>query len=308
MKLKEWLPEWLEHYIKPAAKEKTIFYYTVIVEKHLNHDLGDYELEELTPFRIQQYVTTLTRKGNILTGKGLAANTVNSIVTVLRGALKQAYELGILSEYSADKIKRPKSKEKQITCFTLEEQKEIEHAVLDDKRLKMFGVLLTLYTGLRIGELLALEWTDIDFLKGEINVSKSCHDSKREGEYCRICEEPKTETSKRIVPIPKQLIPLLREVKKKNRSIYVVGDGDKVISIRSYQCSFSLLLNKIGVAHKGFHSLRHTFATRALECGMDVRTLSEILGHKNPTITLNRYAHSLLSHKHDMMNRLGKLL
>ena len=78
--------------------------------------------------------------------------------------------------------------------------------------------------------------------------------------------------------------------------------------VRSYQRTFELLLKKLNISHKGFHSLRHTFATRAIECDIDVKTLAELLGHKNATITLNRYAHSLLEHKVDMMNRLGKLL
>ena len=80
------------------------------------------------------------------------------------------------------------------------------------------------------------------------------------------------------------------------------------MAVRVYQKSFETLINKLGIPHKSFHSLRHTFATRALECGMDVRTLAEILGHKNPTVTLNRYAHSLMEHKVAMMNKLGKLL
>ena len=91
-------------------------------------------------------------------------------------------------------------------------------------------------------------------------------------------------------------------------SPFVVSSGGKAVSVRSYQRRFELLLKKLGIPHKGFHSLRHIFATRALECGMDVKTLSETLGHKNPTVTLNRYAHSLMEHKADMMNRLGKLL
>lgn len=307
MKLKEWLPEWLEHYVKPSAKEKTMFYYGIIIEKHLVPDMGECELDDLTPFKLQQYITELLKTGNLRSGGGLAANTVNSVITVLQGALKQAHNLGYTNAYMADKVKRPKIKEKQVTCFTLEEQKKIEQAVLNDKRAKMFGVILCLYTGLRIGELLALEWNDIDFRSVELHVTKSCHDSKKDGQYCRLCDDPKTETSKRIIPIPKQLIPYLKEQKKENRSPFVVGNGNKIISIRSYQYSFSLLLNRLNIPHKGFHALRHTFATRALECGMDVRTLSEILGHKNPTVTLNRYAHSLLSHKHDMMNKLGKL-
>lgn len=140
----------------------------------------------------------------------------------------------------------------------------------------------------------------MDFLKGELTISKSCHDSKKGGKYCRLTEAPKTPTSRRVIPI-------LREQKKKSSSAFVVGE-DKVQTVRSYQYSFSLLLRRIGVPHRGFHALRHTFATRALECGMDVKTLSEILGHKNPTVTLNRYVHSLMPHKHEMMNRLGKLL
>ena len=86
------------------------------------------------------------------------------------------------------------------------------------------------------------------------------------------------------------------------------GRSEYGAQVRSYQKTFELLLKRLRIPHKGFHSLRHTFATRALECGMDVKTLSEILGHKNPTITLKRYAHSMMEHKAEMMNRLGKLL
>ena len=161
-----------------------------------------------------------------------------------------------------------------------------------------------LFRSLRIGELIALHWSDIDFAKGILTVSKSCHDGK-DG---LIIDEPKTTTSRRVIPLPKQLLPILRSVKKKSASPFVVSASGKPVSVRSYQRSFELLLKKLKIPHKGFHSLRHTFATRALECGMDVKTLSEILGHKNPTITLNRYAHSLMEHKTDMMNKLGKLL
>lgn len=119
---------------------------------------------------------------------------------------------------------------------------------------------------------------------------------------------PKTETSRRMIPIPKQLLPLLKEWKKKSRSAYVVANGEKSISIRGYQRMFERFLNRIGIPHKGFHALRHTFATRALGCGMDVKTLSEILGHKNATVTLNCYVHSLVEHKRDMMNLVGKLI
>ncbi len=310
MKYKEWLKEWLDCYVKPSSKQKTYIRYSEIVSGHIVKTLGDYEMGNLTPLILQRYVTELLRSGNIKTGKGLSANSVNGIITVIQNSLKEAFAIGQISEYTADKIKRPKAREKQVTCFTPVEQKQMEQVILSGKKPKMFGIILCLYTGLRIGELLALEWTDMDFQKGTLTVSKTCHDGKdKNGVFARITDTPKTETSQRVIPFPKQLIPYLQKLKKNSGSNYVISsDTDKSISVRAYQHSFELFLKKLGIPHKGFHALRHTFATRALECGMDVKTLSEILGHKNANITLNRYVHSLMDHKRDMMNRLGKLL
>ena len=97
-------------------------------------------------------------------------------------------------------------------------------------------------------------------------------------------------------------------MKKGSSSPLVIVGERPPLSVRSYQRSFELLLKKTGIQRKGFHALRHTFATRAIECGMDVKSLSEILGHKNPTVTLNRYVHSLMEHKRAMMDKLGKIL
>ena len=308
MKYQEWLIEWLENYVKPTSKLKTHTRYEQIVHSHLIPRLGSYELEELTPQLLQHQIVDMGKCGNKRTGRGLAPSTLNLIVAVIQDSLTTAYSIEITKIYMADKIKRPRIEEKKVECFTVAEQKTLEDAVKNDRRPKTFGILLCLYTGLRIGELLALEWTDIDFDKREISISKTCHDSKDEfGRYVRFVNPPKTSTSMRVIPIPKQLMPMLRETKKRNGSRYVVGDGDKIISVRSYQRTYELILKKHGLPHRGFHALRHTFATRAIECGMDVKTLSELLGHKNPTVTLNRYAHSLMEHKKDMMNRLGKL-
>lgn len=310
MQYKEWLREWLECYVKPSSKQKTYIRYSEIVSQHIVGAIGDYEMSELTPLILQRFTTVLLQSGNIKTGKELSANSVNGIINVIQNSLKVAYAIGQISEYTADKIKRPKAREKKVTCFTPTEQKQIEQAVLNGNSAKMFGVVLCLYTGLRIGELLALEWNDINFQKGIMLVSKSCYDGKDDrGRFARITDTPKTETSIREIPFPKQLVPYLRNLKNNGRSVYVVAsDSDKIISVRAYQRSFELFLKRHHIPHKGFHSLRHTFATRALECGMDVKTLSEILGHKNPMITLNRYVHSLMDHKKDMMNRIGKLL
>ncbi len=309
MLYREWLSDWLGNYVKPSSKMRTYARYEEIVKRHIAAQLGDLELTEITPYTLQCYVTKLLQVGNLRTGKGLSVNSVNTIITVIQSTLKTAHSLGLTEEYSGDRIKRPRTSEKRIECFSVIEQKKIEQYILNEKGTRLFGVLLCLYTGLRIGELLALEWADIDMKKGELQVNKSCHYGKDEkGVFRRIIDIPKTQSSVRTIPIPRQLMLRLREEKKKSRSIHVVSNGKNPISIRSYQRSFSTLLKKLNVPHRGFHSLRHTFATRAVECGMDVKTLSELLGHKNPTVTLNRYAHSLIEHKREMMNRLGRLL
>lgn len=310
MKYKQWLNSWLECYVIPTSKQKTYNRYSEIVEQQIKIRLGDYEMDELTPFVIQQFVTKLINSGNIKTGKGLSANTVNGIITVIQNSLKAAFAVGEVSEYKADKIKRPNVREKQVTCFSMDEQKRIEIRLMNGKKIKMLGVIVCLYTGLRIGELLALTWKDVDLHKGLLWISKTCYDGKDEkGYFCRMTDTPKTDSSTRVIPIPKQLITLLRNMKRKSLSQYVISsEKDKLISVRSYQRSFELLLKKLNIPHKGFHSLRHTFATRAIECGMDVKTLSEILGHKNANITLKRYVHSLIEHKREMMERIGKIL
>ena len=304
MKYIEWLKIWLENYIKPSVKVRTYERYSLIINKHIAKDLGECEIKTLSALVLQNYITQLLQNGNCKTGKGLSANSVNAVISVIQSSLKTAHLLGLAKEYAADKIKRPKLAEKPVECFTLAEQKRIEQAVFAGKKDKMYGILLCLYSGLRIGELMALQWSDIDLAKGVLTVSKSCHD----GKGGLVVDEPKTATSRRVIPLPKQLLPILKALKKRSDSPFVVSANGKPVSVRSYQRSFELLLKKLNIPHKGFHSLRHTFATRALECGMDVKTLSEILGHKNPTVTLNRYAHSLMEHKQAMMNRLGKLL
>lgn len=309
MKYSEWLNIWLENYVKPSTKQKTYLRYKEIVQKQLGKRFDLYELNELTPILLQQFVTELLTSGNTKTGAGLSASTVNAVITVIQNSLQTAHNLGYIQNEIGGKIKRPKLKEKQVTCFTIDEQKQIEQAIINSNKPKMKGILLCLYTGLRIGELLALEWTDIDLIKGELSVTKTCFDGKdKNGVFCRITNTPKTDTSVRVIPIPKQLIPMLKDMKKTAKSKYVISDSEKVLAVRSYQRSFERLLKKLGIPHKRFHSLRHTFATRALEVGVDVKTLSEILGHKNANVTLQRYAHSMLEHKKAMMNQVGKLL
>lgn len=259
MKYKEWLAVWLENYVRPSAKHRTYTAYAQAIRIHVSPGLGEYSLSDLTPAVLQGFIIEKLTGGNGKTGKGLAVNTVNAMITLIQGSLKTAFLVGETEAYTADRVKRPKKREKRTDCFSFNEQKTIEGAALSDERLKMRGIVICLYTGLRIGELLALEWTDVDLEKRLITVSKECYDERRNGEYYRITDTPKTGSSCRVIPIPKALMSVLRELKRKRRgSEYVIFDVAGRVTVRGYQRSFELLLKKLDVPRRGFHSLRHT--------------------------------------------------
>ncbi len=295
MKYQKWLNTWLDVYVKPTVKIRTYEKYEQIARTRIANELGDLEVDDLTLQVLQTYVINL--------GLKFSPNSINGTITVLQKSLKMAEMLGFTKKSYANSIKRPKVEEKRVDAFSFVEQKRIEQYILSKKSKKLYGVIISLYTGLRIGELLALEWSDIDFTKKVISVTKSCHYGKDlNGKPKRIVEMPKTVSSVRLIPISQGLLAFFKELKKDNPK-YVLCDKGKPILTRSYQNTFTIMLNKLNIEHKGFHSLRHTFATRAIESGMDVKTLSELLGHKNANITLNRYAHSLIEHKKNVINK-----
>ena len=299
MQYKEWLDEWLECNVRPMVKERTAQAYEYAVQKILP-TLGEYALDELSPLVLQRFTATLCAN--------FSPNTVRSVVGVVRASLLRAEESGLLDRQYGGRIRLPHGQEKEVTCFSVAEQKRIEAFALSHEKHKHVGFVLCLYTGLRVGELLALTWNDMDLSQGLLYVTKSCHDRWRGG-YVKQIESPKTVHSRRVIPLPERLLPVLQAVHSRSVSAYVVSETDgREVAVRSYQRTFECMLKRLGIAHRGVHALRHTFATRALECGMDARTLAEVLGHKNPSVTLSRYAHSLLEHKTQMMNRVGCLL
>lgn len=302
MKYKEWIKIWLEYKIRPTTKQWTYNRYEIIVRCHILPELGEKDLDDLTPFALQVFTVKLS-------GKGLSASTVNVIISALKNSINSAVDFGVTETKCADKLIRPRLVEKHVTCFSKEEQRKIEDYIFSKKTPKLYGILLCLYSGIRLGELLALTWDDVNLPEGLLTISKSCHDNWNDGVYTKIIDTPKTPSSIRVIPLPSKLLTHLADARDKSRGLYVVDNNDQYgEKVRTYQKMFETMLSRMKIAHKGFHSLRHTFATRALECGMDVKSLSEILGHKNPTITLNRYVHSLWEHKQHMMNKLGEML
>lgn len=308
MKLNEWLDTWLNKYLKTTIKLRTYLKYNDIINKHINPILGEYELDDLNGNILQEFVLYKLNNGNLITNEKLADNSVITIVSLLKQALRQALFLGISNtEYTAH-IKIPMAKEKEIMVFNKLEQQKLESYCLNSKP-NYIGIIICLYTGIRLGELLALTWNDIDFDNKLLRVNKTVYTITKNGKNEAHIDRPKTKQSNRIIPLPKQIINLLKRKKKESISNYIISTKNGgIVQNRSYQKSFKSILNRCEITYKNFHSLRHTFATRALELGMDVKTLSEILGHKNSSITLNRYSHSLLEHKFEFMNKVGKLL
>lgn len=302
MKLKELLELWLERYMKHTIKIRTYNRYKSICDLHLIKDLGEYELEELKPNVLQDFLLQKI-DGNYST------NTIKGIVSVLKQALRLAITLEFVDKEYCSNLKMPSSEEKEISVFTKKEQQVIESFCLNHKKKNYIGIVICLYTGIRLGELLALTWEDIDFNSNLLTINKTSYSAKLDGKTQIIVDKPKTKKSIRVIPLPNQLVKLLKIIKKESNSKYVITTRNSgMVGNRSYQRTFKFILKKVNVPYRNFHSLRHTFATNAIELGMDVKTLAEILGHTNAMITLNRYSHSLLNYKIEMMNKLGKNL
>lgn len=232
MKYKNWLNEWLALYVKPTTKIRTYKKYQRQIELHILPALGEFEIQDLTATVLQRFTVNLSEKG-------LSANTVNGIISVLKSSLKRAVLLDVTEKEFTAAIVRPKQREKQVDCLAKEEQRKIEKYILEKKKGNLFGVVLCLYTGVRIGELLVLTWDDVDLQKGVMTISKSCHDSWENGAYVKIIDTPKTDCSTRNIPIPKQLLTRLKEYKTSSSGDYVViGRSMHGAQVRSYQKSF----------------------------------------------------------------------
>ena len=309
MKLKEWLDIWLNKYTKFAVKLRTYERYKYIIAKHINPKLGEFDLDNLSAVKLQDYVLSELESGNLISSKGLANNSVIGIVNVLKSALKLAKSLEICAVDNSDKIKLPMATEKPVTAFEKWEQEKLEKYCLSSNKTNYLGIVICLYTGIRLGELLPLTWNDIDFKSGIMTISKTAYRIKQNGKPQVVIDKPKTKNSSRLIPLPKQLLEILKRARRISKSDFVLFTRTGgIVGTRAYQKTYERILKKLNIPYKNFHSLRHTFATRAIEMGMDVKTLSEILGHKNPVITLQRYTHSMLSYKTEMMNKMGKML
>jgi len=200
-----------------------------------------------------------------------------------------------------------------VQVFSINEQRLIENAISHSEDIRTLGILLTFYTGIRLGELCALKWSDFDYEAGTMSVTKTVTRVKNmQGGNCKtklLVGAPKSQKSMRKIPLPAFLLDMHKKYSYKctSENCYLISGTNTPTDPRAYQKLYKKVLKDACVKDHKFHAIRHTFATRALELGVDIKTLSEILGHANVSITLNIYAHSLMEQKKIAMDKLNEL-
>ncbi|MBS7263005.1 MAG: site-specific integrase [Eubacteriales bacterium] len=312
MKLIEFLDDWLENHHKGNVKHQTYVRYRSNIRNYIEQSsLSEMELDTITRKDVQAFVNDLRKTVSLRTGRLLSPGTVNNTYVTLQCAYNYAVDLELIEKNPCIRIRRaPKSYHTEIKCFTVQEQKAIERFIDLSDNPEYYCYILCLYTGLRIGELCALTWDDVDFERELLFVNKTVYNScDASGRWILMTDAPKSMTSYRSIPLPDHILNGLRRLK-------ILVDGNYVCSYRDgsqmapWACRwrYDEMLKRLGIRHVSFHALRHTFATRAIENGMDIKTLSEILGHANPSVTLSIYAHSLMEHKRAMMKMMTRLL
>ena len=286
---------------RPIVKHSTMCAYLLTLQTHLLPWFGT--METIAECDVQQFVIDKC-------ASGLARKTVRDMVAVLKSIVKYGNKHGIF-HFEEWEIEYPTDTEnKLLPTLSLNHQRILMNHLIEQPTQQNIGVLLALCTGMRIGEVCALQWEDVDFTQRIITVRHTvgriynCELKTTE----RIHTSPKTKNSCREIPISKQLFQSLKTVRKQSQSPYVVGTSTQSKEPRSYRDYFSRLLKRLNIPHLVFHGLRHTFATRCIESQCDYKTVSVILGHSNVATTLNLYVHPNLSQKKKCIARMSKFL
>ena len=300
--------EYLEEH-KEEIKFSTYARYVEISEKHLIPDLGLMPVSEFTREDGNCYTKELLRNGKTQ-GKGLAPKTVKDIASVLKLVLRYAEEKQYISNAPTD-FYIPKQGRSKIRILAPSQQEKLKTFVCAETDSYKFGVYLCLYTGLRIGEICALQWKDIDCINSTLSVNKTVLRVKDVGSTTTktriLISTPKTPSSERLIPLPKELSEKLQRLKLElspSENFYVLTGTEAYIEPRNYYERYKRYLRSCELTGFNFHALRHTFAIRCIEAGVDPKVLSEILGHASVQITLDRYVHPSLENKRTSLERL----
>lgn len=308
----EWVRLWFETYSKPSIREQTAYYYNNYIEKHIVPGIGSIRLDKLTTLQIQQFYNKLKTSGRVqryehieLKDKGLSNRFIRGVHGVLSSALEQAVKERLITSNPAEGCKLPKIEKKEMKVLLPEQiGAYLQEA---NKRGLLPAYYLELTSGLRRGELLALLWSDLDVENMTISVTKQVN---RINGQLKV-SQPKTSNSIRTIPIPKQAVDLLileHEKHPDNPYMFPSPKTGTMYDPDSFRHTHEKILVAAGIEHIRFHDLRHTFATLSLQNGVDVKTLSNTLGHYSAGFTLDTYTHTTQRMKREAADTIGSVI
>ncbi|MEG2650931.1 MAG: tyrosine-type recombinase/integrase, partial [Eubacterium sp.] len=311
MGLKSWLLYWLSHK-KGVLKRSSYTQYHSVIHLYLIPKLGHIPLGRLNSQLIQEYVKEMMTPE----GRGLAPATVRRHLSVLSSALKQALKEEKIKSNPCTNVVVPVIRRKEVRVLSTDEYRRLEQSLYETfENPRSAAILLTLKTGLRLGELAALQWDAIDFNKKAIRVRDALHrvktETNKESKTEIIFEGPKSNSSARLIPMNQEIEKILKrhqkisEKQKKDGGFVFSDTKGSFIDPRAYQMYLKKILKRAEVTYINFHSLRHTFATVAAEKDMQISVLSRILGHANIGTTLKLYVHPHLEQDWIEMGKLS---
>lgn len=299
-KLGEYLDAWLRS-VRTCIKASTFSNYCGLIHRHILPELSQIPMEQITCELIQDYVNQKLESGRLDGRGGLSVKTVRDIVGLLKHSLKPA---GITLQINLPRYSPPKPR-----VLTPAEQKKLVIAAKKSGTMDGAGVLLSLFTGIRIGELCSLKWRNLDLENGILEIATTLQRIENwNGGYSKTVIDigmPKSDSSMRKIPLPSFLGAHLAKLRgDAGDNDYILSGSDRFVEPRCCQQRFRKLINSVGI-DTNFHALRHTFATRCIELDIDIKTISEILGHANVSITLNRYVHPDFEHRKECIEKLS---
>lgn len=286
--------------------------FLLIIENHLIPYFGTQKICDITEPKIQEFIFYLFNNGRLDNTGGLTVKTIRDIILVLRLALNFAYKSRVIVALNWDLIEYPKDLSiKKVIALSKDEEQMLIQAIYLNLTRKSAGILLTLFIGLRIGEICGLQMSDISLCDNTITINKTVqriYDKLKKTSYIHI-GAPKTKSSQRTIPVPSLLMNIIKKFYTNNQNHYFLTGKLSPTEPRVYRQFFSRFIKKHNLTPVKFHELRHTFAIRAIEISdFDIKSLSEILGHKNVSFTLNVYGRANLKQKIKCMNLLNDLL